>query len=56
MEAIKTAFELDTDVMDRTLIDPEWRNKPMYAWDDVLDGLCKDLGKHYGVKDIRDVE
>lgn len=26
----------------------------MRAWDDVYEDLCKDLGNHYGLNDIRE--
>lgn len=52
----KTSFDLGMDVMERPLIDPEWRNKPTYAWEDVYEKLCKDLGKPYGLNDIREAK
>ena len=58
MEAMlkQTSYELGSDVIERPLIDPDWRNKPIHAWEDVYEGLCKDLGKHYGLNDIREAK
>lgn len=36
------------------LIDTDWREKPMRLWGDVHEELCKDLGEHYGLNDIRE--
>ena len=38
------------------LIDLDWRKKPLYAWDDVYEQLCRDLGEHYGLNDIREAK
>ena len=52
----KTSFDFEMDVTERPLIDPNWREKPIHAWEDVYEGLCKDLGKHYGLNDIREAK
>ena len=36
------------------LIDSNWRDKPARPWEEVYDELCKDLGQHYGLSDIRE--
>ena len=57
MEAVrKSTYDLELDAMERPLIDPDWRSKPMHNWEDVYEELCKDLGKHYGLNDIREAK
>ena len=38
------------------LIDSDWRQQPVHSWNKVYDNLCKDLGQHYGLNDIRDTQ
>ena len=47
---------LDEQLMTENLIDPNWREKPTHRWEDVYDELCKDLGRHYGLNDIREAK
>ena len=47
---------LDEQVTSESLIDANWRNKPARSWEEVYDELCKDLGQHYGLHDIRDAQ
>lgn len=35
-------------------IDPDFKSKPMYSVDEYFDGLAKDLGEEFGMKDIRE--
>ena len=58
MEAMlkQTSYDFEVDVMERPLIDPDWRSKPTYSWEEVYEELCKDLGKHYGLNDIREAK
>ena len=35
-------------------IDPDFKNKPMYTVEEYFDGLAKELGEEYGMKDIRE--
>ena len=42
--------------MNENLIDPNWKEKPLYRWEDVYVEMCKDLGAHYGLNDIRDAQ
>ena len=36
------------------LIDPDWKEQPMQAWDDVYENLCREVGSAYGLNDIRE--
>ena len=47
---------LDERSLCESLIDPEWREKPIQRWEDVYEELCKDLGHHYGLNDIREAQ
>ena len=47
---------LDEQVIGESLIDPNWRDKPARPWDEVYGELCKDLGQHYGLSDIREAQ
>ena len=40
--------------IDETLIDVDWKSKPMLPWEQVYDSLCREVGKHYGLTDIRE--
>lgn len=42
------------DIRETHLIDPNWREQPMRAWDDVYENLCKEVGSAYGLNDIRE--
>ena len=58
---LHTIEELDSSLKaiihrERPLIDPDWRSKPTYSWEEVYEELCKDLGKHYGLNDIREAK
>lgn len=38
------------------LIDPRWREKPMYSVDEAFEMAYKHLGKLYGLNDIREAK
>ena len=42
------------DIREAYLIDPNWREQPMRAWDDVYEDLCREVGCAYGLNDIRE--
>ena len=42
------------DIREANLIDPNWREQPMRAWDDVYEELCREVGVAYGLNDIRE--
>ena len=42
------------DIREAYLIDPNWREQPMRAWDDVYEDLCREVGCAYGLSDIRE--
>ena len=46
----------EEQMMNENLIDPNWKEKPLYRWEDVYVEMCKDLGAHYGLNDIRDAQ
>ena len=63
MEAVRpTTYGIDVAVMEnpiisttrRNLIDPNWKEQPMRAWDDVYEDLCREVGSAYGLNDIRE--
>ena len=55
MEAVKQkSYDLNPNVMERPIIDPNWREQPMRAWDEVYEELCHEVGTAYGLNDIRE--
>lgn len=56
MDAVKkeSKFALDEQLVGQNLIDPDWQNKPKRPWAEVYEELCQDLGRHYGLNDIRE--
>ena len=42
------------DIREAYLIDPNWKEQPMRAWDDVYEDLCREVGCAYGLNDIRE--
>ena len=42
------------DIREAQLIDSNWREQPMRAWDDVYEDLCREVGSAYGLNDIRE--
>ena len=42
------------DIREAYLIDLNWREQPMRAWDDVYEDLCREVGCSYGLNDIRE--
>ena len=53
--AIKQNYNWDANVTERPLIDPEWRSKPKYSEDEFWNMAYADLGRRYGLNDIREV-
>lgn len=47
---------LDEHLTLENLIDTDWKTKPIRPWEEVYEELCADLGKHYGLNDIRDAQ
>lgn len=43
------------DIVPITSIDPDFKSKPTYTVDEYFDKLAKDLGRHFGMDDIRGV-
>ena len=43
-----------SDIREALHIDPNWREQPMRAWDDVYEELCHEVGTAYGLNDIRE--
>ena len=55
MEAVKQkSYDLDSNIVENPIIDPNWREKPMRAWDEVYEELCHEVGTAYGLNDIRE--
>ena len=52
--AIRHTYDWTSETMERPLIDPEWRSKPRYSEEEFWNMVCVDLGKRYGLKDIRE--
>ena len=36
------------------LIEPDWKEQPMRPWSEVYDELCCEVGRVYGLNDIRE--
>lgn len=54
---MKPKYQYDTESMlmdDEPFIDPDFKLKPTYPMEEVFDELCRRVGKHYGLNDIRD--
>ena len=45
---------MENDIREAHLIDPNWREQPILAWDDVYEDLCREVGYAYGLNDIRE--
>ena len=54
-EKIKS-YDWRGNMVGRPLIDPDWRNKPKYSENDFWNLAYSDLGKRYGLNDIREAE
>ena len=52
--ALKPQKDWNSGIMGRPLIDPEWKSKPKYSEDEFWNMAYADLGKRYGLKDIRE--
>ena len=57
-DSLHTIDELDASlkhiIHKERIIDPNWKSQPMRAWDDVYEGLCREVGAAYGLNDIRE--
>ena len=57
-DSLHTVDELDASlkriIHKEKLIDSDWRELPLRAWDDVYDNLCREVGHAYGLNDIRE--
>ena len=54
---MKPKYKYDTESMlmdDEPFIDPDFKLKPCKPWEEVRDELCRRVGKHYGLNDIRE--
>ena len=58
MEAsVKQApFDWRDSAEERPLIDPDWKSKPKYSEEEFWNMAYVDLGKRYGVNDIREAK
>lgn len=54
--SLRQTYDWNTNVSERPLIDPNWRNQPSCTRDEFMDKLARRLGKHYGMADIRDAK
>ena len=57
MEAVKQeSYDWYPNVMERPIIDPNWRDQPSYSRKEFMDELARRVGSHYGLADIRDAQ
>ena len=56
MQTLSKQYEMDSIIMEHPLIDPNWNIKQQYSHEDFWDFAYKDLGKKYGVNDIREIK
>ena len=35
-------------------LNPDWREQPVRPWTEVYDEMCKEVGRAYGLNDIRE--
>ena len=57
MEAVKQkSYDLDANIVENPIIDPNWREQPSYSRKEFMDELAHRLGAHYGLADIRDAQ
>ncbi len=57
MEAVRQkSYDLDANVVEYPIIDPNWREQPSYSRQEFMDELARRLGAHYGLADIRDAQ
>ena len=54
--ALRQTYDGNTNVSERPLIDPDWRNQHSYTRDEFMNKLSQRLGKHYGLADIREAK
>jgi len=54
---MKTKYDYEFDetlLSDEPFIDPDFKLKQCKPWQEVHDELCRRVGKHYGLNDIRE--
>ena len=57
MDAVKqTSYDWDSNIMERPIIDPNWKAQPSYSRKEFMDELAQRVGAHYGLDDIRDAQ
>ena len=57
MDAVKqTSYDWDSNIMERPIIDPNWKAQPSYSRKEFMDELAHRVGAHYGLDDIRDAQ
>ena len=54
--ARQTSSDWSPNVMERPIIDPNWKSQPTYSRKEFMDELAHRVGSHYGLADIRDAQ
>ena len=52
--AVRQTNDWSANINECSLIDPDWRSKPRYSEDEFWNMAYTDLGRRYGLNDIRD--
>jgi len=52
----QTSYDWSSNVMERPIINPNWRTQPSYSRKEYMDELARRVGAHYGLADIRDAQ
>ena len=52
----QTSYDWSSNVMERPIINPNWRTQPTYSRKEFMDELARRVGSHYGLADIRDAQ
>ena len=52
----QAVYDFEIGVMERPLIDPDWAVKPSYSHQEFWNEAYSDLGKRYGLNDIREAK
>ena len=50
------SYDWNSDVMERPIIDPNWRTQQSYSRKEYMDELARRVGAHYGLADIREAQ
>ena len=57
MESVRqTSYDWDSNVMERPILDANWRTQRTYSRKEFMDELARRVGSHYGLADIRDAQ